>query len=69
MVDVFFVGLELFLAFVFVFLEFPFVVGALLTGLFDKERLLSASESESDALPGLKIAANRNGKMFLNQKF
>lgn len=56
MVEVFFVGLEWFLTFDFEFFDFPFVAGALLTGLFDNERLLSASESESDALPGLKIA-------------
>lgn len=56
MADAFLVGLELFLAFDFVFFDFPLLAGALFTGLFDNERLLSASESESDALPGLKIA-------------
>lgn len=60
MVEVFLVGLELFLAFVLVFFDFPLVAGALLTGLFERERLLSASDSESDALPGLKIAKNKD---------
>lgn len=60
MVEVFFDGLALFLAFDLEFLDFPLVAGALLTGLFDNERLLSASESESDALPGLKIAGNED---------
>lgn len=58
MAEAFLFGLVLFLACGLEFLDFPFVAGARLTGLFDRERLLSASESESDALPGLNIAAN-----------
>lgn len=60
MVEVFLVGVVLFLAIDLVFLDFPFVVGPFLTGLFERERLLSTSDSESDALPGLKIASKRN---------
>lgn len=41
------------------FFDLPFVTGARLTGLFERDRLLSASDSESDAFPGLKIAENR----------
>lgn len=55
MVEVFLVGLVLFLALVLEFFDFP-LAGALFTGLFERERLLSASDSESDALPGLNIA-------------
>lgn len=40
------------------FFDLPFVTGARLTGLFEIERLLSDSDSDSDALPGLKIAAS-----------
>lgn len=54
---VFFTGLNvLFFVFVLLFLDLPLDAGARFTGLFDMERLLSDSDSDSDALPGLNIA-------------
>lgn len=53
----FLVGLlALFFAFLLKFFDFPFVAGARFTGDLDSDRLLSASDSVSDALPGLKMA-------------